>query len=153
MKKKQTNEKNRDYAASSTTLSSGEDDSVFTSSTVVSTSSSIQRTTEMIEAVLLSPKQFPDRQWTCGAREWICCTSGVNRPGIYNDDPFARQSKLMKKSSMKMNIEGDRDTWEERVQVNKKTGKKRSFFYSANTGFRVKDEPPTGASYIIYYDK
>jgi len=52
-----------------------------------------------------------------------------------------------------MEIIGDRDVWEERICVHSKTGKQKSFFYSLNTGFRVKDEPPTGASEVIFLDK
>jgi len=138
-KKKRISEKNREYVSSSTISSCEEEDNVFTSSTVVSTLNSIQHTTEMIETMLLSPDQllYSDNQ--------------CEMNGTYGDDPCARQSKLMKKSSMK--IKDDGDTWEERILVNTKNGKKRSFFYSINTGFRVKDEPPTGASLIIYLEK
>lgn len=140
-KKKRANHKNHNCAYSSTASRSGDEDSVFTSSTIVSRSSSIQHTTDMTETVPLSPNRLKENE-RC-RRE----TKGTSY-----DDSFARPSKSMKKSQMNANITGDRDIWEERILVNKHTGEQRSFFYSTNTGFRLMDEPPTGASYIIYLE-
>lgn len=95
----------------------------------------------MTETVPLSPNRLKENE-RC-RRE----TKGTSY-----DDSFARPSKSMKKSQMNANITGDRDIWEERILVNKHTGEQRSFFYSTNTGFRLMDEPPTGASYIIYLE-
>jgi len=105
---------------------------------IQSTSSSIPRATEMTKTVLLSPNHQLLKVKTEGSRM---------------ENPFAKPSKHIKKSGGKMEIIGDRDVWEERVCVHSKTGKQKSFFYSLNTGFRVKDEPPTGASEVIFLDK
>lgn len=127
--------------SSSTAPSSGDEGSVFTSSTVVSTSSSIQHTNGMTEKVPLSPN-------------WLEESEGCRREtkGNFHVDSFAKPSKSMKRSKMEVNITGDRDIWEERILVNKRTGEQRSFFYSTNTGFRLMDEPPTGASCVIYLE-
>jgi len=45
---------------------------------------------------------------------------------------------------------GDGDVWVEKKFQNSKTGKQRSFFFSTNTGRKVRDEPPSGASKIVY---
>jgi len=63
-------------------------------------------------------------------------------------DPHARQSKHMKKSSFK--VYGDGDVWVEKILRGKMTKKKKSFFYSVKTGVRVPNEPPTGASKVVY---
>jgi len=139
-KKKRSNQKDHKFLPSSTTPSDGDEDSVFTSSTVVSTSSSVQYTTDKTETVPLSPKLEENK----GCRR--------ETKGTCNYDPFAKQSKLMKKSRMKVNIIGDNDIWEERTLIKKSTGEQRSFFYSTNTGFRVMDEPPTGATCVIYLE-
>ena len=63
-------------------------------------------------------------------------------------DPLARPSKRMKKACNRVLSDGD--VWVEKVLKNKKTGKKRSFFYSVKTGKRRVDEPPTGSFKVIY---
>lgn len=126
--KKLKNKKRRDSAPySSTPLSFGEDDSIFTSSTV-------------------------DTVASTSSDEGAWPLMGIKTKMEYNANPFAKQSKSIRKSKMKMKIIGDNDIWEERTLVNTKTGRQRSFFYSVNTGFRLKDEPPTGASQIVYID-
>jgi len=99
----------------------------------------------MTKAVLLSGNQLL-------TQKEIIHTPGslLRRETKENDksNPFAKPSKSMKNTNIE--IIGDNDVWEERILVQKNTGKEKSFFYSANTGFRVKDEPPTGASQVIY---
>ena len=63
-------------------------------------------------------------------------------------DPLARPSKRMKKSCNRVLSDGD--VWVEKVLKSRKTGRKRSFFYSVKTGDRTVDEPPTGSSKVIY---
>ena len=63
-------------------------------------------------------------------------------------DPLARPSKRMKKACNRVLSDGD--VWVEKVLKSKKTGNKRSFFYSVKTGNRRVDEPPTGSCKVIY---
>lgn len=63
-------------------------------------------------------------------------------------DPFARPSKRMKKACN--HLSGDGDVWVEKIMKNKNTGRRRSFFYSMKTGERTTDEPPSGASTVIF---
>jgi hypothetical protein len=67
-------------------------------------------------------------------------------------DPFAKPSKILKKSNLKVCSDGDGDIWVEKVFVSKRTGSRRIFFVSVGTGRRSRDEPPTGASKIIYQE-
>jgi hypothetical protein len=67
-------------------------------------------------------------------------------------DPFAKPSKILKKSNLKVSSDGDGDIWVEKVFVSKRTGSRRIFFVSVGTGRRSRDEPPTGASKIIYQE-
>jgi len=63
-------------------------------------------------------------------------------------DHFIPQ-KSRKKPSTKLQ-KGDGDTWIEKVIFNKKLGEKRSFFRSEMTRLCRWDEPPSGASKIIF---
>ena len=63
-------------------------------------------------------------------------------------DPFAKQSRRMKKTSKK--VDGDGDVWVEKKLTNRRNGKQKSFFYSMKTGERKVDEPPSGSSRILY---
>lgn len=65
---------------------------------------------------------------------------------------FSKQSKRVLRSKKLQQITSDGDVWYERRMKNKKTGKKKSWFVSANTGEHVKDEPPSGASCVVYAD-
>lgn len=58
----------------------------------------------------------------------------------------ARQSK---KVSSKI-ISGDGDIWVEKLLQSTKTGKVVRIFESTNTGRRFMDEPPSGASTVVY---
>ena len=42
------------------------------------------------------------------------------------------------------------DVWVEEIMIHKATGKKKVFFVSKKTGERVKDEPPSSASKVIF---
>lgn len=62
-------------------------------------------------------------------------------------DPLAKQSA----GTRKIKIIGDGDTWIETLCENVKTGEIKSFFKSMkNPNQKVPDEPPTGASNVIY---
>jgi len=61
-------------------------------------------------------------------------------------DPLAKPSKIVKR----LGIVGDGDIWVESVCRNRKSGSTRLFFVSQNTGQKVRDEPPTGASQVLY---
>jgi len=62
------------------------------------------------------------------------------------EDPFAKQSN----KSKRMEVKGDGDIWVEANFRSSKSGKTRLFFVSQNTGQKVCDEPPTGASQVFY---
>jgi hypothetical protein len=67
-------------------------------------------------------------------------------------DPCAKQSKIIKRSNLDISGHGDGDIWVERIFVSKRTGKRKTFFVSVATGRKVRDEPPTGASKVLYQD-
>ena len=68
-------------------------------------------------------------------------------------DPFAKPSnvRLSRKSDGTNKIIGDGDVWVEILCEHTKTGEVKSFFKSTKDPHRkVPDEPPTGASHVIY---
>ena len=65
-------------------------------------------------------------------------------------DPHAKPSERVRRSKLLQNQEGDGDVWIETVFRSSKSGKTCTFFISQNTGRRVRDEPPTGASQVLY---
>mmetsp|Transcript_24431 Transcript_24431/g.36185 ORF Transcript_24431/g.36185 Transcript_24431/m.36185 type:complete len:116 (-) Transcript_24431:158-505(-) len=68
-------------------------------------------------------------------------------------DPRARRSKRVYKAgelSPTSLIAGDGDVWVEKLFQSTKTGKLRRIFESTNTARRCKNEPPTGASHVVY---
>ena len=67
-----------------------------------------------------------------------------------NHDPFAKQSRMIMRSTLIIPQMGDGDIWVEKRFQSSKSGKERIFFCSTNTGRKVRDEPPTGASKIVY---
>ncbi|GFH46439.1 predicted protein [Chaetoceros tenuissimus] len=68
-------------------------------------------------------------------------------------DPLAKPSKIVRRSNLNVDSsKGDGDIWVEKIFMSKRTGKRRIFFVSVATGRRVRDEPPTGASQIVYQD-
>jgi hypothetical protein len=70
-----------------------------------------------------------------------------NCPNRLIHDPLARKSD--KKISSRL-CRGDGDLWLEKECVHATTGKHMSFFYSAHTGRRVANEPPSGAQRVLY---
>jgi hypothetical protein len=69
-------------------------------------------------------------------------------------DPCARPSKIVRKSShlQQLTEKGDGDVWVEKLYKSKRTGEYKVYFVSINTGKRSRDEPPSGASKVIYRD-
>ena len=67
-------------------------------------------------------------------------------------DPCAKPSKTMMRSNLNVSGDGDGDIWVEKIFVSRRSGKQRTFFVSVATGRRVRDEPPTGASKVLYQD-
>jgi len=67
-------------------------------------------------------------------------------------DPEARPCTRMKKANFlrKVDIVGDKDIWVEKIYYNSENGNKKIFFVSKQTGKKVEQEPPTGASRVIY---
>jgi hypothetical protein len=66
-------------------------------------------------------------------------------------DPMAKPSRIIQKAHISdKHIYGDKDCWREAVCRCSKTGEIRIFFISELTGKKVPDEPPTGASKVIY---
>jgi hypothetical protein len=73
--------------------------------------------------------------------------------------PLVHESRVIKKSLLCnpkldqiLNGNGDGDTWVEELCIHDKTGVKRLLFVSQRTGV-ITDEPPTGASKVIYADE
>jgi hypothetical protein len=66
-------------------------------------------------------------------------------------DPCAKPSKIVKRSRLDLGA-GDGDIWFEKIFVSKRTGKRRTFFVSLATGRKKSDEPPTGASKVLYLE-
>jgi len=66
-------------------------------------------------------------------------------------DPSARASKKMGRAgSNAPSPSGDGDVWIEKIFRHRETGDTKIFFVSKNTGTKVKLEPPTGASNVMY---
>ena len=63
-------------------------------------------------------------------------------------DMTAKPSKKMEKSNIE--IEGDGEVWVEKIYRHSKTRQSKIFFVSKQTGRKVPDEPPSGASHVIY---
>jgi hypothetical protein len=66
-------------------------------------------------------------------------------------DPCAKPSKIVKRSRLVLGA-GDGDIWYEKIFVSIRTGKRRTFFVSLATGRKKSDEPPTGASKVLYLE-
>lgn len=56
----------------------------------------------------------------------------------------------MQRSKKLRQLDADGDVWIEKLFMSKKTGKKRTYFVSVKTGERVRGEPPSGASHVLY---
>mmetsp|Transcript_3417 Transcript_3417/g.4771 ORF Transcript_3417/g.4771 Transcript_3417/m.4771 type:complete len:128 (+) Transcript_3417:251-634(+) len=67
-------------------------------------------------------------------------------------DPLARPSKHVGRSNIRLQ-EGDGDIWYEKVYCSPTTGQKKIYFCSQKTGKKVRDEPPSGASRVIYLNE
>jgi len=65
---------------------------------------------------------------------------------------FSKPSKIVKRAGLNVDQSADGDIWVEKIFQSKKTGKRRIYFCSSKTGRKVRDEPPTGASKVIYRD-
>jgi len=66
-------------------------------------------------------------------------------------DPNAKASKKMGKAGGNVTTaEGDGDVWVEKIFRHKKTGNTKIFFVSKQTGKKNPNEPPTGASRVLY---
>jgi len=61
------------------------------------------------------------------------------------NDPQAKKSRRVR-----LCIVGDNDSWFETILWKEEDCEWTSYFISRNTGRRVKDEPPTGASRVYY---
>lgn len=67
------------------------------------------------------------------------------------NDPLARPSKVGFTAMPGDKKSGDGDIWVESLCKNKKTGQYRTYFRSTkNSETTCPDEPPTGASHVIY---
>ena len=67
------------------------------------------------------------------------------------NDPFARESFIVKRSRFfRQKLKQDGDIWFETVFRNVNNGKARIYFVSQKTGTRRRDEPPSGASLVVY---
>lgn len=78
----------------------------------------------------------------------------LNEKNFYDtkvvEDSRAKASKKMTKAGSPVkSSEGDGEVWAEKIFRNKK-GETQIFFVSKHTGEKVKDEPPTGASRVLY---
>jgi len=63
---------------------------------------------------------------------------------------FVHDPQAKKSTRVRICIVGDNDLWFEKIVWNEKDSEWISYFVSRNTGRMVKDEPPTGASRVIY---
>ncbi len=63
-------------------------------------------------------------------------------------DPMAKQSHKVR--SDKRLAGGDGDIWVEKLCQSTKTGRFATYFESTNTGKKHKNEPPTGASTVVF---
>ncbi len=89
------------------------------------------------------------------ASDCASVTSYSTASSVYTDsssirDPLARRSKTVKRSRRLQKVTSDGDVWIEKKFVSKTTGKERIYFVSVKTGARVRDEPPSGASRVLY---
>jgi hypothetical protein len=68
------------------------------------------------------------------------------------EDPIASPSRKVAKANITNDavIQGDGDVWVEKIFYTVKTKTPVSCFISKKTGERVRDEPPTGATRVIY---
>lgn len=80
-----------------------------------------------------------------------------NRTGLKSPKNHAMLSSLdlysptrSPKVQARRKITHDFDVWREVLVYHRETGEKRSFFVSDNTNRKVWDEPPTGATKIVY---
>ena len=85
------------------------------------------------------------------------CRSASTASSVYTSplsirDPLAKRSKIVQRSRKLRQVTGDGDIWVEKVHVSKKSGKKRTIFVSVKTGIKVRDEPPSGASRVLYME-
>lgn len=104
--------------------------------------------------------QSPSRYSSLGCQnDASSIASGVSLASTYTalsnlsyKDPCAKPSKTIKRSNLDISGKGDGDIWVEKIFISKRTGKHRTFFISVATGRRIRDEPPTGASKVIYQD-
>lgn len=66
-------------------------------------------------------------------------------------DPSAKASKKMDRAGGNVpSPSGDGDIWVEKIFRHRETGETSVFFVSKLTGQRVKQEPPSGASRVMY---
>lgn len=65
-------------------------------------------------------------------------------------DPLARESLIVKRSKFWKHLKPDGDIWFETIFRNINNGKARIYFVSQKKGSRRRDEPPSGASFVVY---
>jgi hypothetical protein len=128
--------------------------SIIASTTMPSPSSrSLSSTLQSPCSSISSDHQSDSSSVASGVSLADSCTSVYSAlSNLSYKDPFAKPSKILKKSNLKVCSDGDGDIWVEKVFVSKRTGSRRIFFVSVGTGRRSRDEPPTGASKIIYQE-
>ena len=64
---------------------------------------------------------------------------------LHIHDPVAKPGRTTRTHST-----GDGDTWVEKILRNAKNGNVDTFFVSTKTGIKYRNEPPTGASTVVY---
>ena len=74
----------------------------------------------------------------------------VQQPSEKNSHCFGKPSKTLARSNFRLPLSGDGDVWVEKIYRHKKTGEHKVFFCSLRTGKKLCDEPPTGASQVVY---
>ena len=74
---------------------------------------------------------------------------GTQHNNLSCGDSMSRPSRILKRS-LRTTVSGDGDVWVEQLFRHKISGALRSFFCSTKTGKKRRDEPPTGASKVIY---
>jgi hypothetical protein len=122
--------------------------SVISRESHLSNSSSISRSTAGSLGSTASKKSVSSKS---SVASW---SSRGSWETVSTRDPCARPSKIVRKSShlQQLTEKGDGDVWVETLYKSKRTDEYKVYFVSTNTGKRSRDEPPSGASKVIYRD-
>lgn len=128
--------------------------SVVSRESYASNNSAISRSTAGSLGSTTSKKSLSSKSSVASANSTQTWNSRGSWETVSTRDPCARRSKIVRKSShlQQLTEKGDGDVWVERLYKSKRSGEYKVYFVSTNTGKRSRDEPPSGASKVIYRD-